>query len=64
MRHLFLFLFFTLVFSSKAVVFAQVDTLSNGLLDREEVSLIKMKGEEGLTYVGTIIQRTDKEIIL
>lgn len=64
MRHLFIFLFFTLVFSSKAVVFAQVDTLSNGLLDREEVSLIKMKGEEGLTYVGTIIQRTDKEIIL
>jgi len=47
---------------SSVDVFAQVDNQQFSIPGPSELSLIKMKGESGTTYVGTIIERSDREI--
>ncbi|MFN5006287.1 MAG: hypothetical protein ACK5GO_02215 [Ignavibacteria bacterium] len=42
----------------------QAESLQQGIAAPDQISLIKIKGGAGLTYVGTIIERNDKEIIL
>ena len=45
-------------------VFAQVDNQQFSIPGPSELALIKMKGESGTTYVGTIIERSDREITI
>ncbi len=49
---------------SSVDVFAQVDNQQFSIPGPSELSLIKMKGESGTTYVGTIIERSDREITI
>ena len=45
-------------------VFAQEGTLSFSIPGPNELSLIKMKGEAGVTYVGSIVDRNQSEVTL
>lgn len=58
----FIFAMITLVMSPELL--GQAESLQQGIAAPDQISLIKIKGDAGLTYVGTIIERNDKEIIL
>lgn len=61
--HFLVFLLFCIQFSvSNINLQAQEDIQQFTIPGPNELSLIRMKGEAGITYVGTIIDRTDKEI--
>jgi len=57
-----IFAMITLVMSPELL--GQAESLQQGIAAPDQISLIKIKGDAGLTYVGTIIERNDKEIIL
>jgi len=46
------------------LLLSQEESLQQGIAAPEQISLIKIKGDAGLRYVGTIIERNDKEIVL
>ena len=57
-------LLFALLAVSYVEVCAQVEKQQFSIPGPSELSLIKMKGESGITYVGTIIERSDREITI
>jgi len=57
-----IFAMITLVMSPELL--GQAESLQQGIAAPDKISLIKIKGDPGLTYVGTIIEGNDKEIIL
>lgn len=59
-----LLLFAILVMEMSALLQGQGFSSQSGIATPDQISLIKMKGDAGLTYVGTIIERTEKEIVI
>lgn len=64
-----MYMFFPVIFAMITLVMSpellgQAESLQQGIAAPDQISLIKIKGDAGLTYVGTIIERNDKEIIL
>lgn len=57
-----IFAMITIVMSP--LLLGQEESLLQGIAAPEQISLIKIKGDAGLRYVGTIIERNDKEIVL
>lgn len=57
-------LFCAIIFLSQTILNAQTEQSQFSIPGPSELSLIKMKGESGITYVGTIIERSDKEITI
>jgi len=57
-------LFCAIIFFSQIILNAQTEQSQFSIPGPSELSLIKMKGESGLTYVGTIIERSDREITI
>lgn len=64
-----MYMFIPVIFAMIALVMSpellgQAESLQQVIAAPDQISLIKIKGDAGLTYVGTIIERNDKEIIL
>jgi len=57
-------LFCAIIFLSQTILNAHTEQFHFSIPGPSELSLIKMKGESGITYVGTIIERSDKEITI
>ena len=57
-------LFCANIFLSQTILNAQTEQSQFSIPGPSELSLIKMKGQSGITYVGTIIERSDKEITI
>jgi len=64
MRYFHLLLFCMFLFFSHRELHAQTEQSQFSIPGPDELSLIKMKGESGITYVGTIIERNDTEITI
>ncbi|MFM6956943.1 MAG: hypothetical protein ACKOX1_10410 [Ignavibacteria bacterium] len=52
------------MFLSQTILNAQTEQSQFSIPGPSELSLIKMKGESGITYVGTIIERSEREITI
>lgn len=64
MRYFHLLLFCMFLLFSQGELHAQTEQSQFSIPGPDELSLIKMKGESGITYVGTIIERNDTEITI